>query len=193
MKSINNEFGLNLTNRNEVSNFYYTALKDIKSAGKLKVIEGELSDMDIKRNENIDSLMGQMNEINKILWSYYRKLQEYEKVLDEQIEKWKSILKSSEEPDAEIVSQLRSTITSSIANVSVISSNILKQLELQTRLMGYLSRPSTVNISNLDITMQIHQSLKRIYQMGYFMIKPIDEETKQILEKLIKERKLRNY
>ena len=187
---LNKEFNLNLQRRTEISNFYYTALKNIKSGEKLKIIQGELTELDTKRQTQIDIIIEQMEKINKIFWTYYKELEKTKEILSKAILKWSKKLDSLDEPDAEIIREIRSTISSNIANISIIGSNILKQLELESRTLGMLTRPSTINISNLEIVTQINQVLKKIEAQGYYLIKPTDEE---LLKKLIKEGKIKIY
>lgn len=187
---LNKEFDLALKYRAEVSNFYYSALKDLKSQDKMKVVKGELTKLDQRRQEELDVLMNQMAKINKILWSYYQELENYKKVLAKAMKKYSASLDSQEEPDPLLLREIRSTMTNNIANVSTITSNIMKQLELQSKTLGMLSRPTSIHISNLEIVTQINQVLKKIEAEGYYMVKP---EDKEVFKKLIDEGKLKTY
>lgn len=187
---LNKEFGLGIKNRFVISNFYYSELKDLRAGGKMKIVDGELTKLEILRQEKIDLLMNQMEKINKILWSYYRELEHSKRVLKRAVQKWTTIIDAQDKPDANLLREIRSTITSNIANVSVITGNIMKQLDLQSRTLGMLSKPTTVNISNLEIVTQINQVLKKIEAQGYYMVKPSDEK---VFKKLMEEGKLTRY
>jgi len=190
MTVLNKEFNLGVKNRSVISNFYYSQLKDLKSGSAMRIVDGEMSELEQKRQENIDILMNQIEKINKILWGYYRELENSKKVLKRAVKKWSDTVDKQDEPDVGLLREIRSTITSNIANVSILTNNIMKQLELQSRTLGMLSKPTTVNISNLEIVTQINTVLKKIQAKGYFMVKPTDEK---LFKKLIKEGKLQTY
>jgi len=158
---------------------YNSTMKDAMAGDKSEIIEGGKSKAMEQRDEVFQHIRKQLTKINSLLWEHLNDLEEARDILRVELKKWLEQARGAEEIDTDLLNQIRTSISHDIGNISTITSQIVKQLETQARLVGLLTKPAEIRISRIDTINQINQSFKTLIQQGYYMIKPLDSSSER--------------
>ena len=183
---------------------YKSEFRDVMAGDKSELIEAGRSKALEQRQKEFQQIRSQLTKINSLLWKHLNQLEEAQNILGGELKKWLEKARNAEEIDKDLMNQIRTSISHDISNISVITSQIIKQLETQAKLVGILTKPAQVRISRLDTINIINQSFKNVQQQGYFFVKPDETErkftlkfeaksAKQIFEELIRIGLLKTY
>ena len=177
---IKKEYNFNfLVDKSAIWRVHNIAMKDAMAGDKSEIIAGGKSKAMEQRDKTFQQIRGQLTKINSLLWKHLNQLEKAQNILGDELKKWLEQAKDAKKIDKDLIHQIRTGISHDIANISTISSQIIKQLETQARLVGLLTKPAEIRVSRIDVINQINQSFKNIHNEGYFMIKCLDSESKR--------------
>ena len=158
---------------------YNATMKDAMVGDKSEIIEGGKSKAMEQRDEVFQQIRSQLIKINTILWKHINHLEEAQDILRIELKKWLEQAKGAEEIDKDLIFHIENALSRDVGNISVISTQLMKQLETQARLVGLLTKPAEIRVSRLDVINQINQSFKTVQNQGYFMTKLLDSKSKR--------------
>lgn len=157
---------------------YKSEFRNVIAGDKSELLETGTSKALKEREKIFKHIRSQLAKINELLWKHLHRLEEAENVLSEALKKWLEQAKHAEKIDKELMNEIRASLSHDISNISTITSQLIRQLETQAKLVGILTKPAQVRISRLDTINIINQSFRNVQSYGYYFVKPDETERK---------------